>query len=150
MLRTIIVDESRIFREIFREELFKHFPFMSIHEAINGEEAIKKIYSLSPSLIFMDICLPGLNGLQLTQRIKKEFPNIRVAILTGYDLPDYRRAAMQNGADAFFTKDRVKWSEIEGLLKPINQQIFSKQRLIRRIFPKKWLQNFGNRYTPLS
>ncbi len=42
MLRTLIVDESRVFREIFREELFKHFPFMSIHEAINGEEAIKK------------------------------------------------------------------------------------------------------------
>ncbi len=119
MLRTLIVDENRIFRETFRDELLKHFPSMSIHEAINGEEAFKKIYDLSPSLIFMDICLPGLNGLQLTQRIKKEFPNIRVAILTGYDLPEYQEAAIKNGAGVFLIKDQVKWEEIEGFVRSV-------------------------------
>ncbi len=119
MLRTLIVDENRIFRETFRDELLKHFPSMSIHEAINGEEAFKKIYDLSPSLIFMDICLPGLNGLQLTQRIKEEFPNIRVAILTGYDLPEYQEAAIKSGAGIFLIKDQVKWEQIEGFVNSV-------------------------------
>ncbi len=143
MSRTLLVDENRIFRETFGAELFRRFPFMSIHEAINGEEAIKKIIQLSPYLIFMDICLPGLDGLQLTLRIKKGFPNIRVAILTGYDFPEYRQAALQYGADAFFTKDQVNWNKIESLLKPIYREIFSGPRPQRRFFQRNWLPILG-------
>lgn len=68
------------------------------------EEALQKMSTLAPHLVFVDICLPGMNGFRLTQRIKKDFPNIRVAIVTGYDLPEYREAAIQNGADRFLLK----------------------------------------------
>ena len=70
-------------------------------------------------LIFMDIRLPGLNGLQLTQRIKTDFPNIHIAILTSYDHPEYRQAAFQYGADRFFVKGSLAWDEVEALLKSI-------------------------------
>jgi len=121
MLRVVIVDENRIFREAFRAELLHHLPFISIHEAINGQEAMEKIHLLLPSLIFMDICLPGLNGLQLTNKIKKNYPNLRVAILTGHDLPEYQEAAMKSGADTYLIKDMVKWEGIERLVNSIKQ-----------------------------
>jgi YesN/AraC family two-component response regulator len=123
-MRVLIVDENRIFRETFGLELLKHFAFMSIQDAKDGREAMEKIHRLPPSLIFMDICLPGLDGLRLTQKIKEEFPGIRVAVLTGYDFPEYRKAAIQNGADAFFVKDKVDWGEIEGILKSFDRDIF--------------------------
>jgi two-component system response regulator YesN len=63
--------------------------------------------------------LPGANGLQVTQKIKKDFPNVRIAILTGYDLPEYRQAAIQFGAEGFFVKESLKWEEIEALVKSI-------------------------------
>jgi CheY-like chemotaxis protein len=47
-----------------------------IDEAENGDEVLQKINAAPPHLIFMDIRLPGVNGLQLTQMIKKDFPNI--------------------------------------------------------------------------
>ncbi len=119
MLQVLIVDENRIFRETFRAELLDHLPYISIQEAINGQEAIEKIHLLPPSLIFMDICLPGMNGLQLTQKIKKAYPSIRVAVLTGHDLPEYREAAIKSGADIFLIKDRVKWEEIGRLVNSI-------------------------------
>jgi two-component system response regulator YesN len=119
MLRALIVDENRIFREAFRAELLNHFPFISIQEAINGQEAIEKIRLMPPSIIFMDICLPGLNGLQLTQKIKKGYPKISVAILTGHDLPEYQEAARKSGADTFLIKDRLKWEEVESLVNSI-------------------------------
>jgi two-component system, response regulator YesN len=119
MLRVLIVDENRIFRDAFREDLLHHLPFISIHEAINGQEAMEKIHLMPPSLIFMDICLPGLNGLQLTNKIKKDYPNIRVAILTCHDLPEYQEAAIKSGADTYLIKDIVKWEEIERLVNSI-------------------------------
>ena len=65
--------------------------------------------------------LPGMNGLRLTQKIKKAFPNIPIALLTGYDLPEYRQAALQYGADCFFAKEALKWEEMETLIKSIGQ-----------------------------
>jgi len=80
---------------------------------------MEKIIRLPPHLIFMDICLPGLNGLQLTQKIKKDFPNIKIAMLTAYDLPEYRQAASQYGADRFFVKDSLDWKEMKEFLQNI-------------------------------
>ena len=112
MTQALIVEDNSFFREVFKEKLLDYFPSMSIHGAINGKEAIEKITRMPPHLIFMDICLPGLNGLQLTRKIKGEFPKIKIAILTSYDFPEYQQAASQAGADGFFVKDSLDIKEI--------------------------------------
>jgi DNA-binding NarL/FixJ family response regulator len=56
----------------------------------------------------MDIRLPGANGLQLTQKIKRDLPSIHIAILTDYDLPEYRQAAIEYGANRFFCEEFVQ------------------------------------------
>jgi DNA-binding NarL/FixJ family response regulator len=122
MLIVLLVEDNRIYREAFKGNLHQYFPVMSIVEAGNAEEALQKIKGTPPDLIFIDIRLPGMNGLQLTQRIKKDFPKIPVVILTGYDLPEYREAAIQYGADGFFVKESLKWEEIEALVKSIEQR----------------------------
>ena len=122
MLSVLLVEDNRIYRETFKDNLRQHFPVVSVSEAGNADEALQKIRGTPPDLIFMDIRLPGMNGLQLTQRIKKEFPKIPIAILTGYDLPEYREAAIQYGADGFFVKESLQWEEIEALVKSIEQR----------------------------
>jgi YesN/AraC family two-component response regulator len=119
MLRVLLVEDNRIYREAFKQSLCQHFPFLIIDEALNSDEALQKINTAPPHLIFIDIRLPGMSGLQLTQKIKRDFPNIHIAILTGYDLPEYRQAAAQYGADGFFVKESFKWNEIEVLVKSI-------------------------------
>jgi len=119
MLKVLIVEDNRNFREAFKKSLGDYFPSMVIEEAGSGEEALQKAYGTSPQLIFMDIRLRGMNGLQVTQKIKKDCPGITIAILTDYDLPEYRQAALQYGADRFFVKDSFKWEEVEGLVKLI-------------------------------
>jgi two-component system response regulator YesN len=116
MLRVLLVEDNRTFRKTFKENLSERFPTLLIDEADNGDEALQKINEAPPHLIFMDIRLPGVSGLQLTQKIKREFPNIRIVMLTGYDLPEYRRAATQYGADGFFAKESLKWDEIEAFI----------------------------------
>ena len=119
MLRVLIVEDNRKFREIFRDQLHKYFPSIVIEEAENGEEAWQKMDGTPPHLIFMDIRLPGLNGLQLTRKIKTDFPNIHIAILTSYDHPEYRQAAFQYGADHFFVKGSLAWDEVEAFFKSV-------------------------------
>jgi len=123
MLRVLIVEDNRIFREALKKRLDDHFPSIVVEEVSNGDEALQKINSASPGLIFMDIRLPGVNGLHLTKEIKKNFPGIGIAILTDYDLPEYREAARQFGADRFFVKSSFKWDEVEALVRSISPAV---------------------------
>ncbi len=118
MCRALIIEDSLIFREAFRTELLHRLPFILVQEAKDGREALEKINLMTPTIIFMDICLPGVNGLQLAQRIKKDFPKVRIAMLTGYDFPEYRRAASQHGADRYFLKEALNWKEVEEFISP--------------------------------
>jgi DNA-binding NarL/FixJ family response regulator len=93
---------------------------MVIEEAGDGNEVLEKVENLCPALIFMDIRLPGENGLQLTKKIKKNHSDIKIVILTTYDLPEYREAAFQYGANCFMTKDSLDWGEIDTLIKSIS------------------------------
>jgi len=89
-IRVLIVEDSTLFRQLFKETLHDRFPSVEIYEAIDGEEALLQVETFRPNLIFMDIRLPGENGLELTKKIKARYPNITIIILTGYDLPEYR------------------------------------------------------------
>ncbi|HMK51016.1 MAG TPA: response regulator transcription factor, partial [Thermodesulfobacteriota bacterium] len=85
----------------------------------DGVEAFEKIDSHPPNLVFMAISLPGENGLELTRRIKTDYPDIIVIILTTHDSPKYREAAIRNKADYFFSKDAIVNDGIFTLVKSI-------------------------------
>ena len=118
--KTLIVEDNASFRQYFKENLQIRFPSMVIEEVGDGNEVLPKVEVLSPALIFMDIRLPGENGLQLTKKIKKNHSDIKIVILTSYDLPEYREAAFQYGANSFMTKDSLNCGEIDTLIKSIS------------------------------
>jgi DNA-binding NarL/FixJ family response regulator len=107
MCKALIVEDSTIFRELIKELLRARFPAMAVAEEPDGSNLFPKIDAFHPNIVFMDIRLPGENGLELTQKIKSNYPDIIVVILTSYDLPEYRQAAAQSKADYFVTKDSL-------------------------------------------
>jgi DNA-binding NarL/FixJ family response regulator len=119
MFKTMLVEDNAIFRESLRDSLRLQFPSMEIAEATNGQEALERIDSLSPNLIFMDIRLPGQNGLELTEKVKGLHPDIIIIILTNYDLPEYREAAARYKADHFLSKDSMTHQGVNALVKTI-------------------------------
>ncbi len=122
MIRILIVEDNQIFRGAFRDVLQQRLPSIIIEEAGNGEEASQKINEASPDLLFMNMRLAGGNGLELAQKIKKDFPRIRIAMLTAYDLPEYRRQASQYGVDRYFIKDSLDWQEVEDFIQYISKE----------------------------
>ena len=105
MKRILLVEDNAYFMQFLKETLHARLPLIDIFEAKNGEEALERIEALSPDTIFTDLRLPGANGLELTQKIKAKYPQTIVVIITNYDLPEYREAAYQFGADHFLSKD---------------------------------------------
>lgn len=71
-------------------------------EATNGLEAIGKITSCSPDIVLMDVQMPVMNGVEATRIIKKNWPQIKIVILTMYTC--YQTEALSAGADAFLMK----------------------------------------------
>ena len=119
MFRTMIVEDNPSFRWILKDNLQDLFPSMEIIEAADGVEAFQQIDLDPPDLIFMDIRLPGENGLELTGKIKADHPDIIVIILTSYQSPEYREAAIRFKADYFFSKDTITNDEMFTLVKSI-------------------------------
>ena len=119
MFRTMVVEDSSSFREIIKYNLRDQFPSMDIIEAADGVEAVQKIGSALPNLIFMDIGLPGENGLELTGKIKADHPDVIIIILTSHDSPEYREAAIRYRADYFFSKDALLNDGVLTLVKSI-------------------------------
>ena len=78
---------------------------MEFAEEPDGSELFSKLDTFHANIVFMDIRLPGENGLELTKMIKMKYPDIIGVLLTSYDLPEYRQAALQSKADYFITKD---------------------------------------------
>jgi DNA-binding NarL/FixJ family response regulator len=109
----LLVEDSAIFRKLLKEILHSGFPSLEISEAGDGEEAMQIINAHPPDLIFMDIKLTGENGLDLTTKIKAKYPSVIVIILTSYDTPEYREAAVQAKANYFLSKGS---SSKEGIL----------------------------------
>ncbi len=114
--RTLLVEDNLTFRQVVKDLLNYRFPSMVVEEASNGKEAMEVIDNHTPDLVLMDIKLPGENGLELTKKITTKNPGIDVIILTSYDLPEYRQAAMQNGARSFVTKGSSTIDEIADLV----------------------------------
>lgn len=123
MFQILIVEDNAPFRQSLREMLCEQFPTMRVEEAQDGEDALDKLETFSPHLVFMDIKLPGQSGLEVTKTIKARYPEVRVIILTSYDLPEYREAASQYGADYFLSKGSSSREEILALVDTVSDQL---------------------------
>ena len=114
--KVMLVEDDEGFRRSLASLLTSRFPDILLDEAANGTEAMEKVESFLPYLIFMDIKLPDQNGLVITRRVKALHPEIHVIMLTSYDFPEYREAACESGAYCFLPKGSSTAEEIEKLV----------------------------------
>jgi DNA-binding NarL/FixJ family response regulator len=104
MFRALLVEDDPFFRSILAEVLTTRFPDIVVDEAGDSESALERLNDHRPDLVFVDIGLPGRNGILLTRDIKSIDPGVCVVMLTSHDLPEYREAAFREGADWYICK----------------------------------------------
>ena len=106
-IRVLLVDDHAILREGLRALLSFQSDIEVVGEATNGEEAIHRVGELKPDIILMDIAMPGINGLEATQHICRQYPNSRVIILSQHEDRQYVVPLLQAGASGYILKRAI-------------------------------------------
>ena len=105
MIRVLIADDHHVVRRGLLFFLKTQKDIEVVGEAKNGLEAVALAESLLPDIILMDLVMPELDGIQATKRIKENFPNVQVLMLTSFSDRDHVVPAMEAGAAGYQLKD---------------------------------------------
>lgn len=108
MIKIILVDDHRIVRDGIRSLLEGKQTMSVIGEAGDGYEMLSLVQENKPDIVLMDINLPKISGIETTRLLKKEFPEIKVLILSMYTNEDFVFNAIQAGADGYLEKNTTK------------------------------------------
>lgn len=100
----------------------------TVHTAENGEKALRLFKRLQPLIVITDIKMPGMDGIELLQRIKRENPDSEVIMITGHGDMDLAIRSLKNEATDFITKP-INVDALEIALKRVNEKIVMKRQL---------------------
>ncbi|MEU3280509.1 response regulator transcription factor [Streptomyces antibioticus] len=107
MIRVLLADDQSLVRAGFRALLDAQSDIEVAGEAADGDEAVRLVRALRPDVVLMDIRMPVLDGLAATRRITDDetLTDVRVVMLTTFELDEYVFEAIRSGASGFLVKD---------------------------------------------
>lgn len=103
-IQVLIVDDHAILRDGIRSLLERQDGITVVGEASNGREALARVDELGPDIVLMDVAMPEMDGLEATRRIKQDYPEVKVLILTQHDNREYVTPLLQAGASGYVLK----------------------------------------------
>ncbi len=115
-IKVFIADDHPIFRCGLRESLEKSGRFQILGEAEDGKDALGQIVQLKPEIAVLDVDMPGLNGLDIAERLPKAASEVRVVILTSYKEESFFNRAMDLGVRGYVLKENAINDLTSGLL----------------------------------
>ena len=103
-LRVLIADDHRLMVEGTKQALERAGGFEVVGEAVNGVQVLPLVRRLKPDLVLLDLRMPQMDGLTCLAKIRKEFPDVKVAILSVSQDPELIQTALKRGANAYIVK----------------------------------------------
>lgn len=103
-IKVMVVDDHAIVRAGVRLLLESQDDLEVVGEAMDGRQAVEMVRDLKPDVVLMDVAMPGMNGLEATQRIKESFPKVQVLALTMHEDERYFFQILQLGASGYVVK----------------------------------------------
>ena len=123
-MKFLVVDDERdvemLFKQKFRKEI--RSGLIELEFAFSGQDALDRLQNTQPPdvmYIFSDINMPGMSGLEMLEKIKSQFPQIQVSMISAYGDDDNYQRAKDSGAKEFFTKP----IDFESLRKELHEMI---------------------------
>ena len=118
MIKVFLVEDEYAIREGIKKSVnWEQNGFELVGEAGDGEVAFPKIMKTEPDILITDIRMPFMDGLELSRLVKKEMPNIRIIVLSGYDDFNYAKQAISIGVEEYILKPVSGESLMSELLK---------------------------------
>ena len=154
--RVVIVDGHTLFRRGVRNILDLEPDLQVVGEAGTGREALATIQEMTPDVVLMDLALPAPNGIETTQRLKRELPHTAVIVLASNDDEDQLFDAIKAGAAAYVLKD-IDPTDLIAIIRRvrsgeylINDKVFSKPAVASRVLKEfRELAVYGSDAAPI-
>jgi DNA-binding NarL/FixJ family response regulator len=118
--RIMVVDDQNLFRSGLVRLLEADPRVQVVGQAVDGLDVIKKVTSLKPDVILMDLKMPNLDGIEATRRVVAEHPEVKVLILTTFETDSYVLQALRAGASGYVLKDAQIDSIVSSILAVIS------------------------------
>ncbi|HWW01932.1 MAG TPA: response regulator transcription factor [Candidatus Acidoferrum sp.] len=149
-IRVVLADDHPIVRAGIRAELEKLPDVVVAGEASDGREALDLIRAVQPKVAFMDISMKSMNGIEATARITKEFPHVRVIILSVHQNEEYFWQALKAGASGYLLK-KAAIAELSTALERVARgEIYLTAEMSNRLVKKLPLQQIAHQKSPLE
>lgn len=129
-----IVDDHLVVREGLKKMLEIGGDIEVVAEAASGLECLQVIEQRAPDIVFMDIRMPGVNGIEITRLLTAKYPNIRVIILTIYDDDQYVTEAIKAGAKAYLLKNANRKEFMEVIEHVMQNRAFLDPKVTSSVF----------------
>jgi DNA-binding NarL/FixJ family response regulator len=128
----IIADDHKIFRDGFKLITKSIDNIEQVDEASNGHDLIEKMKTKKPDIIFMDVVMPKMDGIETTKKIHKQYPEIKIIALSAFDDDEHINKMIAHGASGYLTKNTDK-KEIKNAIiyAMANKNYFSPQILTK-------------------
>ena len=117
-ISVLLADDQPLLRRGFRMILEAEGDLIVAAEAADGEEAVDLARRHAPDVVLMDIRMPGIDGIEATQRIAAADTHVRVLVLTTFDLDEYAFGALRAGASGCLLKD-VRPAELVAAIRTV-------------------------------
>ncbi|MCR5214401.1 MAG: response regulator [Eubacterium sp.] len=128
MIKVFLVEDEYAIREGIKKSVdWEKNDFCLVGEAGDGEMAFPKILKTRPDILITDIRMPFMDGLQLSELVKKELPDIKIVVLSGYDDFNYAKKAISIGVEEYILKP-VSGDDLIKELKKISESIISQRQ----------------------
>ena len=105
IIKVLVADDHPVVRKGLQLLLARQGHLRLAGEACDGDEALRKTRELKPDVVLMDISMPGMNGLAVTEVLRKELPKIKVLILSVHNNKEYIFRVIQAGAHGYVSKE---------------------------------------------
>jgi DNA-binding NarL/FixJ family response regulator len=131
--RILLVDDQPMLRVGFRIVLEAEDDLTVVGEAGTGADGVALALSLEPDVVLMDVRMPGMSGIEATERIVAARPGCRVLILTTFDLDEYAFAGLRVGASGFLLKDAKPAELVSAIRAVVSGDAVVSPRVTRRM-----------------
>lgn len=123
-IRILLADDHRVVREGLRFLIEKQSGMKVVAEAEDGRTTVQLTRKLSPTLVIMDITMPGLNGMEATREILSEAPGVKVIALSMHSDKRFVAGMLNTGASGYLTKDCAFEELISAILTVVAGQTY--------------------------
>lgn len=149
LIRVLLADDHALVRAGIRSLLEKMPGLEVVGEASNGRETLAFVRSALPNLVLMDIAMPELNGLDTLAKVVKEFPGVKVVVLSAHANEEYVIRALRSGASGYMLKDAAA-AELQLAIGFVAQDKTYLSPSLSQTVIDSYLQRVGGELSPLE